>query len=131
MDEETINKTNVAKLLPRFLKKGDQTVRELSQKILDNAAASTKRKREAAKSTPKEGSVHKSSSALGGMAANGVRTELAGTKRPTDSETNSLPATKRVAQPPAKPNTKPGNASGGAPPAKRQHHRPQAYEPLW
>lgn len=95
MDEDTLQKTNVSKLLPRFLKKGGQTVKELSQKILDNATASTKRKQETGRAGSKEGSPSKSP-APNGAAVNGPRTELAGSKRLREGESNGLPATKRV-----------------------------------
>ncbi|CAG8193740.1 unnamed protein product [Penicillium salamii] len=39
-------KTNLSKLLPKLIKKGGQQVKDLTQKILDNAAAYTKRKLE-------------------------------------------------------------------------------------
>jgi hypothetical protein len=46
MTEDMLQKTNLSKLLPKFLKKGGQKVKDLTQKILDNATASTKRKQE-------------------------------------------------------------------------------------
>lgn len=57
-------KTNLSKLLPKFLKKGGQEVKDLTQKILDNAAAYTKRKQENDKAT-KEGTQTKGPTAEG------------------------------------------------------------------
>lgn len=85
-----MNKTNVAKLLPRFVKKGGPTVKELSQTILDNAAAATKRKQGAGKTSSKESSPSKPAP------VNGQRNETAGSKRLREGESNGQPATKRV-----------------------------------
>lgn len=92
-----LQKTNVAKLLPRLSKKGGQTVKALSQEILDNAAASTKRKQgqETAKSPPKEEPARKSPTS-NPASSDKDRPELAGSKRPRDGESNGLPSTKRV-----------------------------------
>ena len=111
MDEDVLQKTNVAKLLPRFVKKGGPAVKELAQKVLDNAAASTKRKLEAGKSGPKEGSPTKGSVA---DAAVDGRSDLAGSKRVREGEGNGQPATKRmVVTSNPKAGSKPGNP--GAP----------------
>lgn len=124
MDEETLNKTNVGKLLPRFQKKGGQTVKELAQKVLDNAAASMKKKQEAAKAAPKEGSPVKSNSS-DKAATNGVRTELAGSKRPREGENNGVPSNKRVVVASnAKNGAKSGNSS--AAPDTKAATRPKA-----
>ncbi|PWY87480.1 hypothetical protein BO70DRAFT_385771 [Aspergillus heteromorphus CBS 117.55] len=108
MDEEVLQKTNVSKLLPRFVKRGGQIVKELAQKILDNAIASTKRKQETAKSTAKEGSPAKPPVAE--LAVTDGRADLAGSKRHREGEGNGQPATKRVVvssnpKTVAKPNT--------------------------
>jgi hypothetical protein len=116
MDEEALTKTNVAKLLPRFVKKGNQVVKTLAQNILDNAAASTKRKLEAAKPGPKESSPNKNA------VANGARKDTTGAKRPLDGEQNGQPATKRVVVTSnIKPATKPGSlaANGAAKPENK------------
>jgi hypothetical protein len=90
MDEDTLSKTNVSKLLPRIIKKGTQPGKDLAQKILENAAASTKRKQESAANSPsKDGTPERSSESS--------RSEsMAGIKRPRDGESNGLPATKRA-----------------------------------
>ncbi|KAL2825012.1 hypothetical protein BDW59DRAFT_179992 [Aspergillus cavernicola] len=85
MDEEVLQKTNVAKLLPRFVKKGSPEVKALAQAILDNAAASTKRKQETGKPGSKEGSP-----------VDGMRKDISGAKRLREGEMNGQPATKRV-----------------------------------
>lgn len=101
MDEDVLQKTNVAKLLPRFVKRGGQTVKELAQKIMDNAAASTKRKQEAAKAASKDESASKSPAPE--TSGDAPRTEsVAGTKRPREGEkgeSNGQPATKRTVTP--------------------------------
>ncbi|KAJ5692678.1 hypothetical protein N7462_002101 [Penicillium macrosclerotiorum] len=89
VDEELLQKTNMAKLLPRFVKKGSPSVKELAQTILDNAAASSKRKQNNTKSG-KEDSPTKNS------ARDSPSVELAGYKRPRDGESNVPPATKRM-----------------------------------
>lgn len=115
VDEEVLQKTNIAKLLPRFVKKGGPTVKELSQKILDNAAASTKRKQEVAKPAAKEGSASKSS-ASEPAPANNSRPEIAGTKRPREGETNGQGAPKRmVVTSNIKPSAKAGNTTTNGP----------------
>ncbi|KAL2814178.1 hypothetical protein BJX63DRAFT_205725 [Aspergillus granulosus] len=116
MDEEALAKTNVAKLLPRFVKKGNQIVKSLAQSILDNAAASTKRKQEVAKHGPKEGSPNKNS-VSNGSRVDAARKDTAGAKRPLDGENNGQPATKRVVVTSnIKPVSKPGSlvANGAA-----------------
>ncbi|KJK63228.1 hypothetical protein P875_00033939 [Aspergillus parasiticus SU-1] len=118
MDEDVLQKTNVAKLLPRFVKKGGQVAKGLAQKILDNAATSTKRKLEGNKVAPKE-----ASPAINTISnitlADAQRTELAGSKRPRDADVNGQPATKRmVVTSNLKSNQKPTNGPVTGP-AKR------------
>lgn len=108
MDEDVLQKTNVAKLLPRFVKKGGPAVKELAQKIMDNAAASTKRKLEAGKSASKDGSPKPS--VADGPLPDGRGGEGTGSKRPREGEGNGQPATKRMVvpahpKPAAKPNS--------------------------
>ncbi|KAL4895324.1 hypothetical protein BDV59DRAFT_153471 [Aspergillus ambiguus] len=113
MDEDVLNKTNVAKLLPRFVKKGGPIVRELSQKILDNAAASTKRKQDAAKASSKENSPSKSATAN--------VPDATGTKRPREGEINGQPATKRMVVPSGAKNAlKPSTPSANGPSKRAQ-----------
>lgn len=88
VDEEILQKTNLAKLLPRFIKKGGPSIKESAQKILDNAAAATKWKQKIAE-TAAEDSSGKGSSA-------DSPSELAGSKRARDGESNVQPATKRM-----------------------------------
>ncbi|RAL09082.1 uncharacterized protein BO97DRAFT_375446 [Aspergillus homomorphus CBS 101889] len=112
MDEDVLQKTNVAKLLPRFVKKGGPAVKKLAQEIMDNAAASTKRKQDSAKPAAKDGSPSKqTSTVLGATASDGARPELAGSKRPRDAESNGQPATKRVV---VTSNNKNASKPGGA-----------------
>lgn len=89
MDEDTLTKTNISKLLPRIIKKGIQPGKDLAQKIVDNAAASTKRKQEsAANSASKDNTPDRASESS--------RSEsVAGVKRPRDGESNGLPAIKK------------------------------------
>ncbi|GFF92074.1 hypothetical protein IFM60648_09621 [Aspergillus lentulus] len=111
VDEEVLQKTNIAKLLPRFVKKGGPTVQELSQKILENAAASTKRKQEATKPAAKEGLATKSSVSEA-TPANNSRPEITGSKRPREGETNGQAASKRmVVTSNTKPSAKAGNTT--------------------
>ncbi|GMG22906.1 unnamed protein product [Aspergillus oryzae] len=124
MDEDVLQKTNVAKLLPRFVKKGGQVAKGLAQKILDNAATSTKRKQEGNKVAPKE-----ASPAINTISnitlADGQRTELAGSKRPRDADSNGQPATKRmVVTSNLKSNQKPTNG-----PVTSAAKRPQEIGP--
>ncbi|KAJ5538731.1 Zinc finger CCCH-type [Penicillium frequentans] len=88
VDEEILQKTNLAKLLPRFIKKGGPSIKESAQKILDNAAAATKWKQKIAE-TAAEDSSGKGSSA-------DSPSEIAGSKRARDGESNVQPATKRM-----------------------------------
>lgn len=120
VDEDVLQKTNVAKLLPRLSKKGSQTVKSLSQEILDNAASSTKRKQghETAKSPPKEEPVSRSPTSSA-TSSGKDRPELAGSKRPRESESNGLPSTKRVLAAPQPKNNGIRPASTGAGAAKR------------
>lgn len=109
MDEDVLQKTNVAKLLPRFLKKGGQIVKDLAKKIQDNAASSSKRKQGSKESSPGK------SPAPDAAATNGPRAEVAGSKRPREGESNGQPASKRVVvnsntKNPSKPGTT-GNGS--------------------
>ncbi|PLB53439.1 hypothetical protein P170DRAFT_349544 [Aspergillus steynii IBT 23096] len=96
MDDEALQKTNVAKLLPRFVKKGGPKVRGLAQRILDNAAASTKRKQENGKPGSKEGSPNKNGTSADTAAADGLRPEATGAKRVREGDNNGLPATKKM-----------------------------------
>ncbi|KAJ5793520.1 hypothetical protein N7457_000119 [Penicillium paradoxum] len=89
LTEDMMQKTNLSKLLPKFLKKGGQQVKDLTQKILDNAAASTKRKQENEKSVKEEPLVK-------GPSATQPKGD-AGLKRPREVEGNLQHGTKRMA----------------------------------
>lgn len=89
MDEELLQKTNIAKILPRFTKKGGPNIKELAQKVIDNAAASTKRKQNNAKAGNHD-SPPKSSN------ADSPSADLVGSKRAREGESISQPATKRM-----------------------------------
>lgn len=114
MDEDTLQKTNVAKVLPRFSKKGGQMVKDLTKKIQENAASSTRRKQDGGKSGWKEDSPSKGS-ASDSAAANGPRGEAsAGSKRPREGESNGQPAAKRaVVTSNVKNPLKPGSTANG------------------
>ncbi|KAJ5930126.1 Zinc finger CCCH-type [Penicillium verhagenii] len=86
VDEEILQKTNLSKLLPRFIKKGGPSIKEPAQKILDNAAAATKWKQKIAEDD----------SSAKGSSADSPSSEIAGSKRPRDAEINAQPATKRM-----------------------------------
>lgn len=88
VDEELLLKTNIAKILPRFVKKGGSTVKDLAQKVMDNAAASTRRKQ------TNKASNHDSPPR--GAGADSPSADLAGSKRPRDGDNTSQPATKRM-----------------------------------
>lgn len=83
-----LQKTNLSKLLPKLLKKGGQQVKDLTQKILDNAAASTKRKQESEKPTKEE---HPK-----GLLGDQPKGD-AGAKRPREADNNLQPGAKRMA----------------------------------
>ncbi|CAI7616282.1 unnamed protein product [Penicillium discolor] len=88
LTEEMLQKTNLSKLLPKFLKKGGPQVKDLTQKILDNAAASTKRKQESEKPTKEE---HPK-----GPSADQPKGD-AGAKRTREADNNLQPGAKRMA----------------------------------
>ncbi|KAE8152465.1 hypothetical protein BDV25DRAFT_150910 [Aspergillus avenaceus] len=129
MDEDVLQKTNVSKLLPRFVKKGGQTAKELAQRILDNAAASTKRKKqENGKPGPKEASPTKNPPS-DSPSADGQRAEMAGAKRVREGETNGQPASKRmVVTTNLKNGSKPSNGTAAGP-IKRPQEAPQENKP--
>ncbi|KAF3482657.1 C-x8-C-x5-C-x3-H type zinc finger protein [Arthroderma uncinatum] len=54
MDHAMLEKTKNDKILSRFVKKGGNAIKQLAQFIMDNAAAVTKKKAEAAKSSVKD-----------------------------------------------------------------------------
>jgi hypothetical protein len=89
LDEDTLSKTNISKLLPRILKKGIQPSKDLAQKILEHAARATKRKQESASGNPlsRDATPDKASDLVSGM------------KRNRDGEVNGFPATKKMATP--------------------------------
>lgn len=88
MDDDVLLKTNVSKLLPRIIKKGIQPGKDLAQKIIDNAAQSTKRKQESNGNSPARDATPDKSN-----------TSATGVKRARDGEPNGLPATKKVVNP--------------------------------
>ncbi|KAJ5818090.1 hypothetical protein N7474_003681 [Penicillium riverlandense] len=110
VDEELLQKTNNTRVVTKLVKKGGQA-KELSQKILHNAAASTKRKQSNGKSTSKENSPTKSH--MHSASVNGFKTEVAGSKRPREGEGSAQPAKRMVGT----ANTKTATATNG--PAKR------------
>ncbi|KAL4875645.1 hypothetical protein BJY04DRAFT_211180 [Aspergillus karnatakaensis] len=123
VDEDTLQKTKVDKLLPRFVKKGSPQVKSLAQTILDNAAASTKRKQEAAKSGSKEGSPMKTPVSEA-AAVEGARRDISGAKRPRDGEANGQPATKKVVMSNIKSAPKPTPSTNGSIKATQENKPP-------
>ncbi|KAJ6157644.1 hypothetical protein N7470_005236 [Penicillium chermesinum] len=132
VDEEMLQKTNLAKVLPRFVKKGGQAVKELAQKILDNAKASTKRK-QTSKSV--EDSPAKA------PARNSPSVEPVGLKRTREGENSAQPAKRLVVMPNPKdqskatalngttkrvPDTSNGKPATAAPRPKPTHVAPKA-----
>ncbi|OQD95536.1 hypothetical protein PENVUL_c113G03532 [Penicillium vulpinum] len=89
LTEDMMQKTNLSKLLPKFLKKGGQQVKDLTQKILDNAAASTKRKKESEKPAKEESHPRN-------LSADQSKGD-AGIKRPREADSNLQPGAKRMA----------------------------------
>lgn len=65
MDESVLQKTNLAKMMGRYIKRGSPEVRALACKVLDNAAARTDQKRAAAISGTKPGSPDKPAAPAG------------------------------------------------------------------
>ncbi|OQD89686.1 hypothetical protein PENANT_c002G06485 [Penicillium antarcticum] len=84
MTEDMLQKTNLSKLLPKFLKKGAQQVKDLTQKILDNATASTKRKQENDKLPKEDVKITE-------------KPDPAGMKRPREADGSLQAGTKRMA----------------------------------
>ena len=78
-------KTNLSKLLPKLIKKGGQQVKDLTQKILDNAAASTKRKLENDKNSKED------------LPAKGAPADSTGLKRARDMDSGLQSGPKRMA----------------------------------
>ncbi|KAJ5884824.1 Zinc finger CCCH-type [Penicillium taxi] len=89
VDQELLQKTNLSKLLPRFAKKGGLVSKDLAQKIIDNAEASTKRKLSGVKSGNDD-------SPTVGSSGDSVKADTVGLKRPRDGESITQPATKRA-----------------------------------
>ncbi|KAJ5561323.1 Zinc finger CCCH-type [Penicillium sp. DV-2018c] len=91
LTEDLMQKTNLSKLLPKFVKKGGQEVKDLTQQILDNAAACTKRKQENEKPAKEVPQVK-------GPSATQPKAD-AGLKRPREADGNLQAGTKRMAVP--------------------------------
>ena len=95
-----LQKTNLTKLLPRFIKKGGPRSKDLAQKILDNGTASTRRKQNNAKLGKEDFSVKGPNGDL-------QSGETTGSKRPREGESNSQPAKRVVVTSNNKENNKP------------------------
>lgn len=114
LDEAVLAKTKTDKVLPRLIKKGDEHVKELAQRVLENAAAISKQKNangkpvqlEAKDKASKINSIAKPSPVESSRAAG----TASGIKKARAPE---LPA----GQPAKKPSNA-GTASSGAAPAK-------------
>ncbi|KAJ5135082.1 uncharacterized protein N7515_004360 [Penicillium bovifimosum] len=89
LTEDLMQKTNLSKLLPKLIRKGGPEVKDLTQKILDNAAACTKRKQE-------NEAPAKEVSQIKGPLANQPKGD-AGLKRPREADGNLQAGTKRMA----------------------------------
>ncbi|CAG7963791.1 unnamed protein product [Penicillium olsonii] len=85
LSEDLMAKTNLSKLLPKLIKKGGQQVKDLTQKILDNAAASTKRKLENDKNSKED------------LPAKGAPADSTGLKRARDMDSGLQSGPKRMA----------------------------------
>jgi hypothetical protein len=113
MDEEVLQKTNVMKLLPRIIKKGGQPVKDLAQKILDNAASSTRRKQDHPKAASSRDGFSSKDATPESTHDASRPDSVAGTKRPRDGESNGLPASKRTVAPSTANKTGPSAAKPG------------------
>ena len=105
MDQDMLEKTKTAKILLRLTKKAGKEAKELSQSILDNAAAVVKDKSSNEKSeapdSPKSvnGTVPEPRKIAPLVVISRQPESVAGVKRPRESEVSNLPATKRPVQP--------------------------------
>ncbi|PLN84737.1 hypothetical protein BDW42DRAFT_191346 [Aspergillus taichungensis] len=130
MDEDVLSKTNIAKLLPRYVKKGSPVVKELAQKVLDNAAARTEQKQGAAKSSTKSGSPTKP--------ATPVEMEQARLRQLWERENDGQPVVKRAVKnapkgpsnpPPNDPAKRPEAGPADKPPAAARTQKAQVVAP--
>lgn len=120
VDEELLQKTNIAKLLPRFAKKSGQTVKDLAKTIQDNASASTKRKQS-------NGKFGKEDSPTKG---NSPSAEVIGSKRPREGDSNApLPTKKMVVTSNPKDVSKSSMQNGRAASAAAPRPKPNIVAP--
>ncbi|KKY21566.1 putative c-x8-c-x5-c-x3-h type zinc finger protein [Phaeomoniella chlamydospora] len=97
LEQEMLEKTKMEKALSRFAKKSDQEIKILVQRILENAAAASKRKAEKAPS-PEPRTVSDTAARTPQLNSSGAKDslQLAGTKRSRD-EAAIQPAAKKPA----------------------------------
>ncbi len=93
IDEDLLEKSKLDKLLARLTKKGNERIKQLSQAILANAAATTKRKADAAKAA-KEDVPRKQEIKKETPSGNRIPVPAAGIKRPRDGESTTQPLKK-------------------------------------
>lgn len=117
VDEELLQKTNLAKILPKFVKKSGQAVKDLAKTIQDNASASTKRKQS-------NGKLGKEDSPAKGSASNSPSAEMIGSKRPREGESNAPPMKKMVVTSNPKDVSKASTAANGSAKPGAQNGKP-------
>ncbi|KAI9699718.1 MAG: hypothetical protein M1836_002752 [Candelina mexicana] len=93
IDSELLEKSKLDKLLTRLSKKGNEKIKQLSQAILANAAATTKRRADANK-VAKEDVFKKQDIRKEAPSGNRVPVPAAGIKRSRESETSTQPLKK-------------------------------------
>lgn len=109
LDQVVLEKTKFDKVLPRLFKRGDSKVKELAQKILDNAAALAKKKAEVVNDN-RDLSVKDRDSSKS-LAASKLSSDHAlGVKRSKENDKNSVLPQRRVAPPPTTPGSRPSGA---------------------
>ena len=109
VDKETLEKTKLLKILEKLTKKGGQECKDLSQRIIDNAAVATKRKADGSQSpsSPKPSETLSNPSKMDPLNMAQRKEVVIGSKRPREGETPSLPATKRIITKPIPQSSKP------------------------
>lgn len=105
LDQVVLEKTKFDKVLPRLIKRGDSKVKELAQRILDNAAALAKKKAEVSNGN-KDLSVKEDQVSKPLTTARLPSDHVLGVKRAKESGKNSVLPQKRVL-PQATPGSRP------------------------
>jgi hypothetical protein len=103
MDTAMLEKTKNDKILTRFVRKGGDTIKQLAKSILDNAAASTKAKREKQEKPERQDSKEhsapptKPTPTVQVVISNGP--SVTGIKRPREADGSDQPVMKRTVTP--------------------------------